>query len=356
MNDLLFLDFETRSACDLKKSGADVYSKHPTTDVLCVGLAVDDGKVSVAPVGHFKPHLRHTKIVSHNAAFELAIWNNVCVPKYGWPTVGPENFICTMAMAYAMALPGSLEKASAAVGITQQKDMVGHRVMMQLSQPRDMVCSMCKNVGCLYCKTHTEPIWWDDEEKFQKLYEYCRTDVEVERELYKRLMKLSPEEKIIWDLDQKINNRGVTVDVKAIHKAISVVEFEKKRLDQKMRELTANQVASTAAVKQLTDWITEQNIKVNGVAKADVLELLADETLPPNVREALLCRQEAAKSSNAKLKAMLDCVGSDGRVRGMFQYHGATTGRWAGRKIQFQNLPRPKLKQSDIDKVFEILS
>lgn len=336
----LFIDFETRSACDLKKCGADVYAKDPTTDVLCVGYALENEPAEVISGAPPLADIFESKrIISHNAAFEIAIWNNVCVRKYNWPPVRPEQFICTMAMAYAMALPGSLEKASAAVGIDKQKDMVGHRIMMQLSQPRSL-----------------DPlVWWDDSEKSKKLYEYCKQDVEVERELFKRLVGLSQKELELWALDQKINTRGVSIDVKAVKKAIEIVEFEKVRLDKAMRQITNNAVATCTATKQLTDWIKLQGVDVESVAKAEVIELLENENLPLTVRKALELRQEAAKSSTAKLTSMLNCVGSDGRVRGMFQYHGAGTGRWAGRRLQLHNLPRSKISQSDIDGVFELL-
>lgn len=356
MQNLLFLDFETRSCADLKKVGADVYSKDPSTEVLCVGFAYKDFPAAVCnaygasfdmdSVGQsfiINNHLLNkSTFVAHNAAFELAIWNNVCVPKYGWPPLKPEQVICTMAMAYAMALPGSLEKAAAAVGLEETKDMAGHRNMLTVSKPKDF-------------NPDGSPIWWEDADKFQKLYAYCKQDVVVERKLYQRLMNLSDSEREIWQLDYEINQRGVMLDVPAIKTALKIVEEEKKFLDIEIRRITGNEVATCSSVAQLTKWVEDFGVIVNGVAKNDIVELLSEEHLPSVVREALLVRQKYAKSSTAKLQTMLDCVSSDGRVRGMFQYHGANTGRWAGRKIQLHNLPRPKMKQKDIDGVFELL-
>lgn len=284
-------------------------------------------------------------VIAHNAPFELAIWNNVCVPKYGWPPLSPDQVICTMAMAYAMALPGSLEKAAAAVGISEQKDMAGSRIMMQLSQPRGFA-------------EDGSPIWYTPEshpEKFERLYSYCKQDIEVERQLFKRLMQLSPAEREVWLLDYKINRRGVAVDLQAARAAIEIVKLEKERLNLEMRNVTGNAVATCTATGQLTDWLRSLGITVDGVAKADVLELLEDPTLPAVARKALLLRQEAAKSSTAKLEAMVNSAGQDGRIRGTTQYHGAGTGRWAGRKLQVHNFPRPKLEQEDIESIFEIL-
>lgn len=348
MAEHLHIDFETRSACDLKIAGADVYSKHPTTDVWCMGFAFTNEPVFLWKNTDGKPRdvLDYVeaggKCVAHNAPFELAIWNNVLVPKYCWPELKPEQIVCTMSMAYAMALPGSLEKAAAAAGIEKQKDMGGHRIMLQLSQPRKLA-------------EDGTPIWWDDEEKLQKLFRYCIQDIEVERELFKRLMPLSPQERQVWLLDYEINQRGVAVDIEAVKAAIKMVEAEKDRLNSEMRKITNNAVATCTATGQLTDWLKWRGVELEGVAKADVIELLELDTLPNDCRAALLLRQEAAKSSTAKLESMLGSTGEDGRIRGIFQYHGAGTGRWAGRRIQPQNFPRPRLSEREIENVFELL-
>jgi DNA polymerase len=346
---VLFLDFETRSAVDLKTAGADVYARDPSTDILCVGWAIDDDPADVLRfhtkqqqwMGWMERVIAGEKVVAHNASFELLIWNHVATKKYNWPPLKPEQTICTMATAYAMALPGSLEKASAATGIAQQKDLAGQRVMRSLSSPKE------------------DGTFWqpsEDPEKFAKLYEYCKQDVEVERELYKRLMPLSKQENKVWLIDHTINQRGIAIDVEAAKAAIEMVELEKKRLDQEMRTVTSNQVASCSAVVQLTTWLKEQGVDCKGVAKAEVTSLLASSSdLPPACVTALKLRQEAAKSSTAKLETMLNSVCSDGRIRGIFQYHGAGTGRWAGRRIQPHNFPRPSLKQEEIEQVFGLL-
>lgn len=349
---ILHVDFETRSACDLKKAGADVYARHPSTDTMCMGFAFDGEPVALWLPADVLPNERICQhvaaggtVVAHNAPFELVIWKHVLSPKYGYPPLRPEQTVCTMAMAYAMALPGSLEKAAAAVGIEQQKDMAGSRIMMQLSQPRDV-------------RPDGSVVWWTEREfpeKFERMYAYCKQDIEVERLLWKRLMRLSEQERKIWLLDHKINQRGVKVDIPAVRTAIAMVEAEKQRLDQAMREVTNNGVATCTAHAQLTDYLKWRGMKVTSVDKPAVLELLERSDLPEDCRKALLLRQEAAKSSTAKLVAMQAAACEDGRVRGTTQYHGANTGRWAGRKIQVQNFPRPSLSQDDIDNVFQVL-
>ena len=335
---ILHCDFESYSAADLPVCGLDNYAKHPTTGVHCMAFAFDDLQVGIWLPAEQDPDSKVAKYVlsehvakgglvyAHNAAFELAIWNNVCVPKYGWPALKPEQVRCTMAMAYAMSLPGSLEKASAALGIEQRKDMAGSRVMMQLAKPKD------------------DGTFWkqaDDPEKFEKLFSYCRTDVEVERALHKRMMELSDYEQKIWQIDQRINGRGVQVDLEAVNAAIKLVESEKARLDGEMLRVTEGNVGKCTEVQLLVKWIKTQGVDIKGVAKSDVLDAMSG-NLPDRVRAALALRREAAKSSTAKLIAMRDAASADGRVRGILQYHGANTGRWAGRRIQVQNFPRTR--------------
>lgn len=340
------LDFETRSTVDLKKVGLDAYAKHSTTEPLCLAYAFGNGPVLLWKLGDESPTdllediSNEIKFVAHNASFEIEIWNHICVPRFGWPILSVKDATCTQAMAYAMGLPGSLEGAAAAVGITHQKDMQGSRIMLQLCKPRS---------------TDDGVVWWDNDEKYAALYKYCMNDVVVERELHERLMTLSSLEKEIWHLDYKINRRGVQCDIDAVKSAIKVVDFEKKRLDLEMQRITSNAVGSTSAVAQLTEWLVICGVKIDGIAKSDVVDLLKLETLPALCRQALLIRQEAAKSSNAKLKKMIESASTDGRIRGIFQYHGASTGRWAGRRIQPQNFPRPRLKEFEIENVFKIL-
>ena len=245
-----------------------------------------------------------------------------------------------MAMAYAMGLPGSLDGAAAALGIDQRKEEKGSRVMMQLAKPRKI-------------NADGSVIWWDDPAKLQILYDYCKQDVEVERALHKRLRELSPDEQELWFLDQRINARGIKVDLPSIAQATALVDAEKARMDQAMRDITGNVVAGCTDVAQLTAWLRYKGVNTEGVAKAHVTELLSREELPDECRTALQLRQAAAKSSTAKLTAMAERAGPDGRMRGLFQYHGAATGRWAGRGPQLHNVPRPIVlhEQDEIEDV-----
>ncbi|MGN7613926.1 DNA polymerase [Magnetococcales bacterium HHB-1] len=343
----IHIDFETYSAIDLRKVGVHRYAEHPTTDIWCVAYAVDSEPVQLWTPGDPCPEpiqqtVQQGVFVAHNAHFEVTIWRDVLCSKHGWPEPKPEQWRCTMAMAMAMSFPASLEQAAMAAGLDVQKDMKGRALMLQMSKPRRV-----ENDGTI--------TWWDDDVRKQRLFDYCKQDVEVERALEKRLMPLSAAEQQLWHLDQKINRRGVHIDVLAADAATNLVKISTKKLNNRMRDLTKGAVKSCNQSAALIQWLQSQNTKTSSVAKAEVTALLKDETLSPTVREALELRQEAAKSSTAKLKKMLEVSGEDSRARGLFQYHGASTGRWSGRLLQTQNFPRPSLKQSSIEDALKFI-
>ena len=349
---ILYIDFETFSVCDLKVRGLDNYAHDPSTGIHCLAYAFGEEPVELwypginpMPMSFFRV-LEHIgadgTVMAHNVAFELAIWNQVCAPKYLWPTLMPEQCRCTMCMAYAMGLPGSLENAAAALGLPQRKDNLGKRIMLKACRPKE------------------DGTFWkfeDDPAMFRELFAYCQQDVEVERALHHRLLELSPREQAVWNLDYRINQRGLLVDLPAIDQAFALVVAEKARLDRDILRVTGGVVGSCTEVQLLVKWIKAQGVKIKGVAKDAVLDAL-DGELPPQVREALQLRQEAAKSSTAKLVAMRDRAGADGRLRGTKQYHGAATGRWAARGVQTDNFPRPRahVEPQDVEKILAHLN
>ena len=343
----LTLDFETRSTVDLKKTGVYPYAVHPDTDVWCAAYAVDDGPVKVwvrddpVPDEVAMAVMLGWTIVAHNAQFERVLWAGVMTPRYGWPEPDLRQWECTMAMAYAMALPGSLGNAAAAVGLTQNKDEAGHRLMMQMCKPRS--------------EKGGQIIWWDDAAKLERLIAYCVQDVAVERALHKRLQRLRPQEQDLWWIDQEINERGVCLDMVTVRAAQAVVDHMMSGLDAEMNTVTDGDVAACTNVAQITAWLRSKGLDVTTLSKSALPEYLEDETLLPEVRRVIELRQDAAKASTAKLRAMEAVLGLDGRARGLFQYHGASTGRWSGRLIQTQNMPRGDLKPKDVENAIRLM-
>lgn len=343
----LHIDFETRSTVDLKKQGVYVYAEDPTTDVWCAAYAVDDGPVQLWRMGEPCPTavklavLDGDLICAHNAAFERIIWRDVLAARHGWPVPALEQWRCTMVRAYALALPGSLENAAAAVGMTEAKDMEGHRLMMQMAKPRRR-----EKDGTL--------VWWDDDDRLSRLYAYCKQDVETERALDKRLLDLRPAEWALYHFDQRVNDRGIRIDVKACHQVKHIIADARDRCDAAMKSVTAGEVPTATQVAELAAWIDRQGIPCKSVAKAEIDKLLDRVDLPDNVRKALEIRRQAGKASTAKITAMLNGANHDGRSRGLLQFHAASTGRWGGRRLQPQNLPRPDMPFSLISKAFGV--
>lgn len=341
----LHIDFETRSVVDLKKAGVYVYAQDDTTGVWCAAYAVDDGEIKLWTPEDDSADVRHAlkhcdKIIAHNAAFERIINQHVTAKRHGWPVPHITRWRCTMSMALAMALPGSLENAAAAVGLEACKDMDGHGLMMRMARPRRPRKGEYPNG--IY--------WFDDEERKQRLYEYCKNDVRVERELEKRLLPLRPDEQRLWWLDQVINDRGVYVDTALCNAALKIVETAAGWLDDEMRKVTRGAVSKCSNVGEITEFLYERGLTdVTSIAKGEIEEILARDDLDADARRVLELRREAAKASVAKIDALLHGRNADGRARGLLQFHAASTGRWAGRRFQPQNIKRPDLAEDEID-------
>jgi DNA polymerase len=247
-------------------------------------------------------------------------------------------------MGRVLSLPGSLDGLASALRLAHEKDKEGRALMLRMCKPR----KPRKN------EPQDAIIWNETPEEIARLIAYCKKDVEVERAIYKALLPLSPPEQELWCVDQQINDRGVHVDLPAVRNLIELTEREKERLASELRRLTGREVPSAAATAKLLSWLDVNGCKLPDLTKRTVENALKDETNAGSVRRALEIRQEASKASVAKLKAMLKGAGADSRARGLLEYHGAGTGRWAGRRIQTQNMVRTpdEFTVSDAENVY----
>lgn len=330
---MIFIDFETRSQVDIKACGAWVYAEHPSTDVLCMAYAVDGGEVFLwTPDDQILPGIIAARLIdgdtieAHNAFFERAIWANVMVKKYGWPAVHPDQWRCSAAKTAARALPRSLEGAGAALGCAIQKSQAGKATMMKVCRPRKPTKA-------------DRSVWNTDPVDMMELYEYCKTDVEAERAINAAVRDLSPLELRVWQLDQKINERGVYLDKEAVIAALGLIARQTERLTAEAQALTEGAIKTVGQRNKVLEWVREQDTEIGGYTKQHLTEALAG-VLPDKVRRLLEIRQQLGKTSTAKFQAMLNSVCSDGRIRDTLMYHGATTGRWTGKLVQLQNIPR----------------
>lgn len=324
------LDFETRSTVDIKATGVYPYAAHPSTDIWCMAYAFDDEEPLL-----WRPDLpADPRLVEHikaggemhawNAQFERNMWG-IMRRRYGWPMVDLGQWHCSMALAASYGLPLSLDQSSRALGLDITKDSEGHRLMMQMCRPRRV--------------EGDKVVWWDVAEKLIRLGEYCKQDVRTERAVSQRLEPMPDSERRVWLLDQTINDRGMGLDHELAQAAMEFSEIAVDKANRELASLTDGEVSITNAAS-LASWLNKNGMSTKGVAKAAVSEMLKRPSTEV-VEKVLRIRQEAAKSSAAKYDTMLAWGSApDGRMHGMLQYHGAHTGRWAGRGPQPQNFPR----------------
>lgn len=331
------IDFETRSAADLRKVGVHRYAEDPSTEIICLSYRIGDGPVQRWRPGESFPadlvdHVdQGLPVVAHNAGFERAIWNaKVCLGDerghFSVEPLHPEFQDCTMARALALGLPASLENLGEALDTPVKKDKDGYRLMMQMCRPRT-----------------TDPLtWWDDDDRIERLQAYCDQDVLSECAVDLRLPQLSDRERRVWELDQAINDRGVAVDLGTIRRALSAVTEAGMRADREIWRLTNGAVKRCTEVGKIIAWIQSRGIACASVAKGEIDDLVLTGEMfdEPTVVKVVQLRRATARSSTAKYQAMLNTVCRDGRVRGSLAYHKAHTGRWAGSGMQLQNFPR----------------
>ncbi len=330
----LFLDLETRSTVELRRSGVYKYAAHVDTDVWCAAWAFDQEAPAIwwagdPPPDRVRDHfLAGGELVAHNAAFERILHREVLVSRYGWPTASLEQWHCTAAEAAALALPRRLEQVCDVLRLSVRKDMEGHRLMLQMCRPRRF-------------EDDGRPVWWDDAEKLQRLGKYCATDVKAEQLLHRALRRLSADERAVYLHNESMNDRGVALDLELAGAAQKIAKHEIARQNLLLRQATGGKVDAVTKVAKLKEWVSAQGLETDTL-RAKVLDGLIVEAreLAPEVAEALQARKEAAKSSVSKLQAMFDVVDADGRARGLLLYHGASTGRDTGKFIQPQNMPR----------------
>jgi hypothetical protein len=322
MPDILFWDIETRSTVDLRKTGPFVYAEDPMTDVIVACYAFNDEGVETWWAGDPCPERIRTHIegggkwVAHNALFEFTLCENVLAKRYGWPVFPFENAIDTAASAASMALPRSLDGVGGVLGLDQQKDADGHRLMLRMCKPRKV-------------NPDGSVVWWTDADRMSRLRDYCALDVEVERQVYKRLPWLNETEQKVYALDGAMNRCGVRVDIELVKAARDMALRVVKQLDRDMAEATNYEVGKTSMVLDLMQWLSKHyGIETDTVDKHFVRRQLEDPNLPPQVRRVLEIRREAAKTSTSKYKSFLDRTSSDNRIRDTLMYHGASTGRW----------------------------
>jgi DNA polymerase len=260
--------------------------------------------------------------------FEYAIWNCVCVPKYGWPELKLEQCIDSMAIAAANNVPQSLGDAAIFMDANQKKDTRGRYLIQKL------------------CKPH-KGVFNNDPALLNELFDYCAQDVRAEMAIAGVLRPLSAAEQDVWTLTQRINLRGVPVDPKELQNAVKAVNDAQAAIDAECVALTGCKPSERA---KLLDWI---NKKIPHEPMPDLTAETVSKMLQcnifPVIKRALELRQEGSQTSVAKYAKMLE-IQREGKIRNTLVYHGASTGRWASRGgLNLQNIARPTLSDEQIE-------
>lgn len=392
-------DFETRSQCDLKKHGSWKYSLDPTTSVLCLAFHVPGSDET----GLWHPAFPHLNIPetdhydnlidlldwiqlgglveAHNAFFERGIWENILVPRYGYPPIAPSQWRCSAAKAAALALPRGLGDVAAALKLPVQKDAAGHLLMKKVSKPRKALkaegkewvaahgagkCLTCKGKGtykrkpCATCEGRGQlggdeslvpalpVLWHESADQLADLWDYCRTDVKAEHGVSLSIPDLNPAETEMYLLDQTINTRGFQLDPAAVETALALIAEESADLSQQLATVTDGEVTKATQRARMMKWFASQGLELTDTQGATIDATLERGDLPNEaVKTGLSILRELGRSSTAKYQTMERWACPDGRVRGGLLFHGASTGRWSGAGVQPHNFVRGSVKDQD---------
>lgn len=287
-------------------------------------------------------------IEAHNAMFEYAIWYHLLYKREG--IVMPTRWKDTMAVCAYKSLPLGLDKVGEVLNLSTQKDPRGKQLIKELCQPRkrpkepkrtltkkgELTAAAQRAVEKFEAWTE----WDNDPLKLNELCDYCVNDVKTEKSLGLRIGELPDDEYRIWLLDMRINKRGVYLDVDGVKAAIQLMDEIGEDGTNALKAITNGAVETGGERDSIIKFCREHDVFLPDLQAETVEEYLEDQSLPPIVRKVLELRQLLSKASVKKLQRMLDWLCDDGRIRGMLQYHGSGTGRWAGRGPQPQNMPR----------------
>jgi len=331
---LVFIDIETFSDVDLSERGVYQYAASPRFEILLIGYAIDDGEpVVLETVGKdaIVPELeamlkdpRYLK-VAHNANFEMT-----CLRAAGY-TIINEQWADTMVLAEYASLPPSLAGLSSVLNLGKDAKLDTGKALIEY-----------------FCKPHEEAgelgryLPEDNPDGWRDFVEYNKRDVIAEREVFKRLRCYDqPMDHDVFYLDHEINRRGVAIDTDFVSSAIALSEDVTERALNELKTLTGLENPNSNV--QFAKYFREQGYDLEKVNKATRTELY-ESAVPPNIARMLELKDIISKASVKKYQTAMKSVCADGRLRGAFQYYGSHTGRWAGRKVQLQNLRRNKLE------------
>jgi DNA polymerase bacteriophage-type len=333
---VISIDYESQSCCNIMDS-SHLYATDPSTRLQCAVF----GWFATTPQGTIVPQFYRWvpglslpqwlvdyvnnggMFAAFNATFERLMWNNVATRLYGWPPTKLTQWYCTAAACATLATPKRLEHVATFLALSTTKDEEGGKLMKKYAGP--------DKKGNLNTPTP---------EHLAKIVDYCEQDVKVEMNLQYSTRPMQPSEYRVWLLDQVINDRGVYADLELAESALKMWEVHEEIENERFRSITGGVNATQVAVA--LDWINSRLPVENRIAafSKDILVDLLPRVTDPAVIEAINIRLDIGSAAVKKFPRFLQCAASDHRIRGVNRYHGAATGRWAGRLVQLQNMMR----------------
>ncbi|HAR6120591.1 TPA: DNA polymerase [Staphylococcus pseudintermedius] len=342
------IDIETYSSNDISKCGVYKYVEAEDFEILIIAYSIDGGPVSAIDmtkvdnepfhadyetfkIALFDPEVRK---YAFNANFE-----RVCLAQHFNKEMPPEEWTCTMVNVTRIGLPASLDKVGEVLNLQNQKDKAGKNLIRYFSVP-------CKPTKVNGGRTRNLP--QHDPKKWQQFIDYCVRDVEVEMSIATKIkdFPVTKEEQKYWSLDQRINDRGIKLSKPLMLGANELDKISKAELIKQATKITG--LENPNSPSQLLKWLNEeQGLDIPNLQKGTVRDYLNKAT--GKAKQMLAIRLQMSKTSVKKYNKMHDMMCKDERVRGLFQFYGAGTGRWAGRGVQLQNLTKHYISDTELD-------
>ncbi|HEC2144731.1 TPA: DNA polymerase [Staphylococcus delphini] len=342
------IDIETYSSNDILKCGVYKYVEAKDFEILIIAYSIDGGSVSVIDM----TMLDDTEFHASYETFKIALFDpnvkkyafnanfeRTCLAKHFDADMPPEEWSCTMVNATRLGLPSSLEKVGDALNLQNQKDKAGKNLIRYFSVP-------CKPTKVNGGRTRNLPMHAPD--KWQQFIDYCIRDVEVEMSIAKKIkdFPITKDEQKYWNLDQRINDRGIKLSKELMLGANELDRISKEELLKQAIQITG--LENPNSTSQLLKWLNEeQGLDIPNLQKKTVQYYLKNAT--GKAKQMLGIRLQMSKTSVKKYNKMHDMMCADERVRGLFQFYGASTGRWAGRGVQLQNLTKHYMSDVELD-------
>jgi DNA polymerase len=357
-------DLESRSYLDLRVVGSSVYSRDPSTEVLCMAYNVSGGPIQLwhpgdpVPPVFFDPNYRIA--ASMTSGFEEEMFANLMTPRHGFPRIPLERWLCIASYCGHAGLRQSLAEVSKDLELGELgKDNAGHLNMMRLCRPQKSkvtVEPICDDFGRWHGGAFD-----NSPEKHKKNDQYCMKDVIAETEVLRIVPTPPASEQRVWRAHRRINQRGIPIDLALCHGADKIMREELAETSTAFQKLTG--VPSPSCREQFHTWMMQQGFvckrpedkKEN--LQADTFDWVLEnvEDLRPQVKQAITLASRMSGATAKKYAALIASTDRDGRCRNLLKYYGANTGRWSGMGAQPQNLKKASVEQDVLDKWIDIL-